>query len=1056
MRISEFFIKGFGIYENVQVNSLSSGMNLFLGDNEAGKSTLLAFFRDILFGFESGRGANSNTYKPIGSTLHGGRISLVRDTDQSSYVIEREPGKAAGNVTVTLLDGSQKGEEVLHHLFPGIDKEVYRNIYGFSLEELQDFGTLSAESVKGRIYSSGAGAGQVDIMKIDEKLGSQMEKLFKPRGSSSAINKLFSDLEKAEDAIRGFSDQSEKYFDAQKRIPVLQEDIRRLEAEISEIDKRLTLQNKILESWNPWEEIQKAKSELATIPLVDQFPEKGEERYSRCKENIDKEIETLNRLTIDIDSKRKELSELQVDMRVLAEKAQIEETLHGKDQYESAKSDLPKVKSQEERLNAEISDLLKDCGDEWTEAKAMAFDISIPTRDLVNKMDADIIHLEKEWETAKARLQDKKSVCDKDEMEIQSKERELSNLKSDKSDVQTITDKENAIRKARQCFSNIENHNIRKYERNRELQKLQDERTKKEQSPVKRGSMMMVDIIVALLLLGLAAYFYHISPVMATVLLAIGVLIVVVGYQSERNAKKILSDMAFKLESLDSMIEMNKKDLSSIESQIQGEKANIQRYSHIIGSDLRSPQDVEDADNVIRKLREKNARIEVDERGYRELIKTFEVTKREYLNLQADVAEKDQAFVAVRGKWCDWLRQNSLPIHYRPDTVRNLIHIIETLREKRNEANEYHARVEKMTDNIEEFENKIKDLLRKCEREEPDRSRLVSNLIQLREDLGVAQENRNKRDGLLKALQEKENDSKVCRDVLNRYYDELKELLRTADANDENSFWERSKWYANRVELNKKIRNYTVDLQRIAGEIEVEKINEMLAVADIPSMEIEMQELREKRSQLQKERDEKNQDIGMCKQTIGDLETSDELSKEIAYKESLRTELNRIASDWAILTMCKKILKDTRDRYEREKQPLVIKAASDVIKTMTGGAYQSVFAPLDEKKFHLITPNLERKDISILSRGTREQLYLAIRFGLIGEYDGEPLPVIMDDILVNFDPKRAKAAAESILALSKSHQVLFFTCHPQIREMFIGLNEGVAQYTIGHAQISRN
>ncbi len=74
-----------------------------------------------------------------------------------------------------------------------------------------------------------------------------------------------------------------------------------------------------------------------------------------------------------------------------------------------------------------------------------------------------------------------------------------------------------------------------------------------------------------------------------------------------------------------------------------------------------------------------------------------------------------------------------------------------------------------------------------------------------------------------------------------------------------------------------------------------------------------------------------------------------------------------------------------------------------------------------------------RKDIPDLSRGTAEELYLALRFGLVREFArrAEPLPVIMDDILVNFDPKRAKEACEALAELSKDQQVLLFTCHPE-------------------------
>ena len=72
-------------------------------------------------------------------------------------------------------------------------------------------------------------------------------------------------------------------------------------------------------------------------------------------------------------------------------------------------------------------------------------------------------------------------------------------------------------------------------------------------------------------------------------------------------------------------------------------------------------------------------------------------------------------------------------------------------------------------------------------------------------------------------------------------------------------------------------------------------------------------------------------------------------------------------------------------------------------------------------------------EIAGLSRGTSEQLYLALRFGLVEHFvetSGEPLPIVMDDILVNFDDERATRAARSIEELSKTCQIIYFTCHP--------------------------
>ena len=72
-----------------------------------------------------------------------------------------------------------------------------------------------------------------------------------------------------------------------------------------------------------------------------------------------------------------------------------------------------------------------------------------------------------------------------------------------------------------------------------------------------------------------------------------------------------------------------------------------------------------------------------------------------------------------------------------------------------------------------------------------------------------------------------------------------------------------------------------------------------------------------------------------------------------------------------------------------------------------------------------------------LSRGTCEQLYLAIRLALVGEFAdrAQGLPLIMDDCLVNFDPVRAAAMARLIAASAAGGQCLFFTCHPTIAEL---------------------
>ena len=62
---------------------------------------------------------------------------------------------------------------------------------------------------------------------------------------------------------------------------------------------------------------------------------------------------------------------------------------------------------------------------------------------------------------------------------------------------------------------------------------------------------------------------------------------------------------------------------------------------------------------------------------------------------------------------------------------------------------------------------------------------------------------------------------------------------------------------------------------------------------------------------------------------------------------------------------------------------------------------------------------------------------MSLRFGYIRDYSRNEtaLPVIFDDILVNFDPVRQRNACHAIKKLSETNQILYFTCHPETAEM---------------------
>ena len=88
-----------------------------------------------------------------------------------------------------------------------------------------------------------------------------------------------------------------------------------------------------------------------------------------------------------------------------------------------------------------------------------------------------------------------------------------------------------------------------------------------------------------------------------------------------------------------------------------------------------------------------------------------------------------------------------------------------------------------------------------------------------------------------------------------------------------------------------------------------------------------------------------------------------------------------------------------------------------------------------------------------MSDGTRDQLYLALRLASLHVRlaEEDPMPFIVDDILVNFDDRRSGAALEALTELAKNNQVILFTHHQKILDQAEKL-ESAAEIVIHRLQ----
>jgi uncharacterized protein YhaN len=163
------------------------------------------------------------------------------------------------------------------------------------------------------------------------------------------------------------------------------------------------------------------------------------------------------------------------------------------------------------------------------------------------------------------------------------------------------------------------------------------------------------------------------------------------------------------------------------------------------------------------------------------------------------------------------------------------------------------------------------------------------------------------------------------------------------------------------------------------------------------------------------------------------------LQAELAIvEEQLGQQLDRRR----LLERARMLLEETRAVVARDHQPPVLREASRWLARLTEGRYASITTAIDEARLEVHDSDGAAWNPERLSRGTREQVFLALRLALIrdlGRHDVS-LPIVMDDALVNFDDARARLAArvlvEFIAEQAADRQLLVLTCHEHVARIF--------------------
>ena len=178
---------------------------------------------------------------------------------------------------------------------------------------------------------------------------------------------------------------------------------------------------------------------------------------------------------------------------------------------------------------------------------------------------------------------------------------------------------------------------------------------------------------------------------------------------------------------------------------------------------------------------------------------------------------------------------------------------------------------------------------------------------------------------------------------------------------------------------------------------------------------------------------------------------STEAMEARADYEAAIAAFNRLLEDQLVLQLANTMLGDAMREVEDTMGGSALARTSDAFSAVTDAAYalESHEGPAGDELYAVqrAFPN-ERKALTELSEGTRDQLYLALRMEALRGHcqSAMAVPFIADDILQTFDNERAGAALRALCELSADLQVIVLTHHPHLQAVAELVNPGSIQF----------
>lgn len=419
--------------------------------------------------------------------------------------------------------------------------------------------------------------------------------------------------------------------------------------------------------------------------------------------------------------------------------------------------------------------------------------------------------------------------------------------------------------------------------------------------------------------------------------------------------------------------------------------------------------------------------------------------------LRENIKRTERNLLKWSEEWGKAIEGLALKANINPSIAEETLEQLALFFNKFDSSRDLGKRVNRIKQVKKDFDQKVFEFAKSIGRPINDQS-TDSIVMELHRDMVDSREARASLKEIQIQIGEVEGEVSEAEVILGYTKELLAQMREQAKADKNENLISLSERSEGKRKLMQRLDSLEQELMRNGDGRSFEDLEKEITESDADTLEYEMDKISIELDDLQTSRDEVRDTLKELKIEIDSKDGSSLAAEASEEAEQHLAVIVDGSERYLRLKIASLILRQKIEEYRKENQTPVLARAGELFSRLTLGSYKLLRDELDSNNNPILF-GVRTNDVEVpvegMSDGARDQLYLALRLATLEHSltKGEPMPFIVDDILIGFDDDRTKVCLEILSELAVKTQVLLFTHHSRVIELAKGLKSEAGIFT---------